>query len=204
MAAARVLKLLAMTNPPPRPATTLALLLLTGAVALSGCTDRQPADATDSAPIPAATTTTTTTTVAADPGVATDLPEGFPTDVPVVAGTVNGKSFDVPGTTGQMWTLTVGDLAGPAFDKAQQLLTAAGFRIEKPAGPAAGCDQQAAFSKDRSAGDGGYIVALCSHESPRNSRLTYSVNVYPLSDWGTNLVTPSGMPAFPPAPNPPG
>ena len=41
---------------------------------------------------------------------------------------------------------------------------------------------------------------LCSQAIDKSTRLTYSVNVYPQSDWGTNLKPPSDVPVFPTAP----
>lgn len=182
------------------PVKIVSVAAVAATLVLSGCSGHK---ADEGAATPTSATAASTTANPPAPGgpaAETNLPEGFPKDIPILKGTVTGKSFDVPGTTGKMWTLRVADVGADGFQQAQQLLTDAGFKIDKEAGAEPGCDLQGALSKDRPEDGGGYTIVLCSQAIDKSTRLTYSVNVYPQSDWGTNLKPPSDVPVFPTAP----
>ncbi|MCV7081690.1 hypothetical protein H7H37_10850, partial [Mycolicibacterium insubricum] len=77
-------------------------------------------------------------------------------------GTVTGKSFDVPGTTGKMWTLRVADVGADGFQQAQQLLTDAGSRSTKRPAPSPDATERA----DQLGGDNSKLIAAVARAGP--------------------------------------
>ena len=174
----------------------VSVLVLAGG--LAGCGGRthhdDAADTTTSAPAAAAT----------DPDAAAPdaLPAGFPDDVPVVKGTIDGKSVSVPGSAGKIWMLTVTGIDAGAYDTAERLLLDAGFTRPENPGDWKGerCDRESQFHKELP-GRGSYIGHVCGVQAGDDYRLSYTINVYPENDW--QLPSLPNLPSLPTSPGPP-
>lgn len=165
-------------------------------LAVAGCGGHHGTPA--SAPTPSATETMATS--GPPHAESATLPDGFPAEIPVVPGTIAGKSIDVPGSSGgKVWNLSVTDINADSYDQAEQLLTGAGFKpIESDEKwTRRHCERQSQFHNDAKDG-GGYVVHLCGGTDGPGYKLDYNVNAYPAADW-----QPPAVPAPPVAPAPP-
>ncbi|ORX06982.1 hypothetical protein AWC30_05320 [Mycolicibacillus trivialis] len=139
--------------------------MIAGGLALAGCSSK--------------TDTDVDTTPSTDRAAADSLPSGFPSDVPVVNGDVQGDYFAGANGSG-VWTLNVTGIDSEAFATAEQLLADAGFKTTDPAPTPGPCERRSGFDNtDTTEGDIHYTVGLCGNQTDTGYKLDYDVGVFP-------------------------
>ncbi|TDH56216.1 hypothetical protein E2F47_08130 [Mycobacterium eburneum] len=142
--------------------------------------------------------TSSSTTVAPDRASADALPKGFPSDVPVVKGTIQGKYDDVVGDgRSPFWYLTVTGVDASSYDKAEQLLLNAGFSRDQGRDDhdLQSCGRHSEFTKLAAEY---YDITLCGNDTGSGYQLKY--NVFLIHDAGPTPVPPPTLPPFEPTP----
>ncbi|OHV04192.1 hypothetical protein BKN37_11315 [Mycobacterium talmoniae] len=166
-------------------------------LAVAGCGSKTKHDSTKQSTPTSTRASDHTDTGGAERADAASLPAGFPTDVPVINGHIEGHRELGPLGGLTRWQLTVTGIDADAGDAAQHLLLDGGFTRDSQGRDLELCNAD----DDRSDFDGKktsvlYTITLCSNTAGPNPQIKYDIAVI---DVGRSEVAPA--PSLPPLPN---